>query len=636
MKISRPWLQRFFEKPLPPIEELAEALTFHAFEIEEIDTSTSLSAGGETMEVKVLPDRAGYALSHRGVAYELSAILKLPLKSDLLREPIPEWPTTDKLVIKTDKDYVLRHTGALVQGVKVGPSPAWLVEALEAVGQRSINNIVDASNFVMLNMGQPTHAFDADKITWDGEVLKIDIRAAKEGEEVTILSGEKHTLGKDMYVIADGTKGVALDIAGIKGGLESGVTENTENIFISSGNYDGTLLRRTSQSLKIFTDAVSRFQNRPSPELTAYGMRDLVRLVKDVAGGELVGVIDEYAQKPVKKSVTLPLKKVENILGAEYPENVVEDVLQRLDLSFEKKGTSFVINPPFERTDLTIPEDVVEEVGRIVGYEHVEPKGLSSEGDVPFTDHRKRIEALRQLLVSAGFNEVSTYTMLDEGDMELSKPLAEDKKYLRAHMAAPHKKAIELNQHNLPIFNAPDLRLFEVGHVWPKGEEKFVVGITYFTHAKGAEKKRDEVFASLKEEIKKLLGKVPEGVVTGNTIEFDMHELTAIDIVPDFTMPKEKLVSYTQFSQYPFVLRDIAVWVPESVSGEEVENLIQEKAGGSLLRIDSFDTFTKGGRTSHAFHLVFQSHDRTLSDEEVGKWMDGITSTLTSKSWEVR
>ncbi len=349
MKISRAWLQKYFDKPLPPVAALAEVLTFHVFEIEEVV--------GETLDVKVLPDRAAYGLSHRGIAKELSAILDIPLTSDPLREPLPAWTSTDKLVIKTDPTYVLRHTGALVRGVKVGPSPMWLKEALESVGQRSINNIVDATNYVMLNIGQPLHAFDSGKIAWDADTLRIDIRAAKEGEKITILSGEEYTLSKSMYVIADGTSGAPLDIAGLKGGLASGITEATTDLFISVGNYDGTLIRKMSQSLKLFTDASQRYQNRPSPELTAYGMRDILVLITEVAGGELVGVVDIYNRKPERKSVSIIAKKVASVIGREYSDNDVADVLKRLGLSFEKQGDTFTVMPPFERNDIVIPED---------------------------------------------------------------------------------------------------------------------------------------------------------------------------------------------------------------------------------------------------------------------------------------
>jgi phenylalanyl-tRNA synthetase beta chain len=633
MKVSRAWLQRYFEKPLPPVAELSDAFTFHAFEVEGVE--------GEILDLKVLPDRAGYALSHRGIAKELSAILNIPLKSDPLREPISAWLSTDKLTVKTDSRYVLRHTGALFKGVKVGPSPAWLKETLESVGQRSINNIVDASNFMMLDIGQPSHAFDMNSLKTESGKLVIDIRKAKKGEKITVLTGEEYTLADSMYVIADGNSDEPLDIAGLKGGITSGITEKTTDLFISIGNYDGTLIRKMSQALKLSTDAGQRYQNRPSPELTAYGMRNLLALIKEVAGGELIGVVDVYNQKPETRSVAVTTKQVSGLLGAEYSDGDVEDVLKRLDLTFTKKSDEFVVSPPFERTDIAIPEDLVEEVGRIIGYDRVPPTELPAEKDEKFTAHRNLIEAVREAVMAEGYNEISTYSMVEKGDVELVLPLADDKKYLRPDLATGHKKAIALNSTNLPLFNVPDLRMFEIGHVWPparpgKGDEKFALGITYWISGKGADKTIKDELTRIHTKLEELTTRKVKAKINGNTIEFDIHELTDTKTMPDIQLTSATLSPYHPFSIYPFVLRDIAVWTPEGTTAEAVAELIRDNAGALLFRSDIFDTFSKGGKTSYAFHLVFQSMDRTLSDEEVNGHMKTVTDALSAKGWEVR
>ncbi len=297
MKVSRKWLQKYFDAELPSTEALSEALTFHAFEIEE--------AEGDILDVKVLPDRACYALSHRGIASELSAILKLPMKEDPLLAPLPSWNETEKLTITADPAYVIRHTGALVTGVSVGLSPAWLSDALAAVGQRSINNVVDVLNYVMLDIGQPSGAFDTGTMGNTDGAIHVDIRRAKEGEKITVLTGESYTLTPDIFAFTDAVGGGLLDIAGIKGGLSSGVTEATTSLFLSAGTYDPTLLRRASQKLRLFTDASARYQNRPSPELTAYGMRNILALLAEVAGGTCVGVVDFYPKKEEIPNVSI-------------------------------------------------------------------------------------------------------------------------------------------------------------------------------------------------------------------------------------------------------------------------------------------------------------------------------------------
>jgi phenylalanyl-tRNA synthetase beta chain len=193
MKISRNWLQNYFAEPLPAAEVIAEGLTFHAFEIEEIE--------GDMMDVKVLPDRAAYALSHRGIATEVAAVLDTKIASDPLRTPLAAFPGTESLnvVVESATDCA-RYSAALVTGVRVAESPTWLKEALGSVGQRSINNVVDATNYVMLNIGQPLHAFDAGKLTRVADTLAIGVRRSREGEKITTLGGEERTLAGGVLI----------------------------------------------------------------------------------------------------------------------------------------------------------------------------------------------------------------------------------------------------------------------------------------------------------------------------------------------------------------------------------------------------------------------------------------------------
>ncbi len=589
MKVSTLWLQKYFEKPLPDVSAIAEAFTFHSFEIDGVE--------GNVLDVKVLPNRAADCLSHRGLARDLSAILDLPLKYDPLREPLPAFQATDALSIEVDSAFVLRHMGALVKGVKVGASPQWLKDALEALGQRSINNIVDATNYVMLDIGQPLHAFDAKKITWDAETLRITIRPSKEDEKITILTGEEYTLSEDVHVIADATSGAPLDIAGIKGGMGSGIDEGTQDIFISVGNYDGTRIRKTSQKLKIFTDAAQRYQNRPSPELAAYGMRAILTLIKEVAGGELVGVVDVYPKKPTENApVSVSLARLNEILGADFSADEVKDVLRRLDLSTTLESDLFTVTPPFERTDITLPEDIAEEVGRILGYDRISPVELSNTGVVDQARFRG-IERVKDFLLERGFTEVSTQSFAAKGWVKLANPLDKTKPALRATLAENLQESLVKAKLYAPITLAPNTKpkLFEVGTVFSKDGEKISVETSE---------------------------RVP-----------DMPTLVD-DVV--YEPKRYVLSSYRQFSLFPFIVRDVALWVPDGVAVAEVASVIRASAGSLVVRCEQFDTFSKDGRTSYAFRLVFQADDRTLTDEEVGGWMESVTTALTNKGWEVR
>lgn len=625
MKVSRVWLQRFFDAPLPEVSVLSDAFTFHAFEVESVE--------GEILDLKVLPDRAGYAMSHRGVAKELSAILNLPLKDDPLNQPLPNWNATEKLHISADKDYVIRHTGALYRGVKVGPSPVWLKELLESVGQRSINNVVDASNFVMLNIGQPTHAFDAGKISKSGEVLQVDIREAKKGERVLLLSGDEKELKEKVYIFADGTNGTPLDIAGIKGGMDSGVTDATTDLFISVGNYDGTLLRKSAQSMQVFTDASQRFQNRPSPELTAYGMRDLLAMISEVAGGELVGIIDIYPKPVQQTDVSVSVREVREVLGAGFGKVEIKDAFSRLGFSYAEDGDTFTVTPPFERSDLLIPEDLAEEVGRIIGYDKIEPTPLPpATNTIEINKNFYWADKIRTYLVSQGFSEVLTSVFTDEkGDRAAANKVDSDKPFLRKSLTPGLSVSLKMNALNRPLLGVSEVKIFEIGKIFKKGDEAWHLALGVTPGKKLAKKELESIFS--------VFGSPVGGTEVGDTIEIDFSEWVSKLSEPSAyeALPESKVTRYKPFFRFPFIDRDIAVWTPEGTTEKDVEGIILEKAGDLLVKHYLFDTFSKDGKTSYAFRLVFQSDERTLTDEEINPIMVAVTDIMNAKDgWQVR
>lgn len=626
MKVSRAWLQKHFNEVLPDTATLAEALTFHAFEIEEYDD--------DMLDVKVLPDRAAYALSHRGIAGELSAILNIPLSYDQFAEALPAWPATDKLVVTGDPAYVIRHTGALIQGVKVGPSPDWLRESLESVGQRSINNVVDALNCVMLAMGQPSGAFDAGKLAKDNGVVRIDIREARAGEKIQVLMGEEYELSEGMYVFTDAVGGTLLDIAGIKGGLASGVTEATTDLFISCGTYDPTLIRKASQSLKLFTDASLRYQNRPSAELTAYGMRQLLELITAVAGGEVIGVVDIYPRpEAAPASVSLTVGTINEKLGAQFEKEEILDAFKRLNLTVTQEGSAFVVTPPFTRRDVVIPEDLVEEAGRILGYDRVEPTALPAVGEAPDHARHRGIERVKDVLVERGFTEISTPSFAATGEIPLANPLQSEKPFLRADLAGNMSEALARAATVAPrvLGPAPDVRLFEIGTVFERDGERLSLALGY-TPVAG---KKKPVLADVAGELATLLNiSVSAGE---NVLEVALGEADLEKLGADYEPRKVALEKYRPFSTYPFALRDIAVWTSAGTEEDEVSALIIKEAGELLARIDQFDRFEKDSKISYAFRLVFESFEKTLSDGDLAPAMERITAAVNAQpDWQVR
>ncbi|HVB19669.1 MAG TPA: phenylalanine--tRNA ligase subunit beta [Candidatus Paceibacterota bacterium] len=604
MKVSLKWLQTYFDAPLPSSETIVDAYTFHVFEIEE-----SL---GDMLDVKVLPNRAADCLSHRGLAKELAAILDRPLKNDPIRDPLPEFQKTEALTVGIeDPKKCLRYIGALVKGVKIGSSPAWLKEALESVGQRPINNVVDATNYVMLNIGQPLHAFDAGKLTQKDGRYAISVRAAKADEKFTALSGEEFALNPNILLITDANAGNAIGIAGIKGGKAAEITADTTDLVIESANFDGTTVRRGAQALKLFTEASIRFQNRPSSELAAYGMRDVLELIKKIAGGEVAGIVDKYpTHSASNQEVSASLIKMNGVLGSDFSKKEVGDVFKRLGLETVIAGDTFVITPPFERTDLIIPEDLAEEVGRIIGYDRVPVAELMAIVGIPDQARFRGIERIKDQLVEQGFTEVSTQSFVPTGDVLLANPLDKNKPALRTSLEDNLNDALARAKRYAPLVLAPNQKpkLFEVGTVFPKERE----------------------FVELR-----MTERVPElSDIAGISDNLSIAELE--DYGKDYVPKQYKLGAYKSFSVYPFIVRDIALWAPIGTEAPFIERIIHANAGEFLVQLDQFDRFEKEGKVSLAFRLIFQSTERTLTDDEINGIMVQVSGVLAKTGYEVR
>ena len=629
MKISVKWLQTYFDAPLPSAEAIADAYTFHAFEIDEIQTTTPSEGVRPTesearfrdymLDVKVLPNRAADCLSHNGLAKELSAILNLPLKSDPLRVAEGHFLQKESAehaegallhVEVEDSKKCLRYVGAVVRGVKVGPSPAWLKEALESVGQRSINNVVDATNYVMLGIGQPLHAFDAGKLVQKDGAYAIGVRSAREGEKITTLSNDEYELTPNILLITDANADAAIGIAGIKGGKLAEVAGDTTDIIIESANFDGTTTRRAAQALKLFTDASLRFQNRPSPKLAAYGMRDVLALIKEVAGGEVVSVVDRNSAHPEISPVSTSLSHINEVLGSSFSREQVADVFSRLGLETSVEGDVFTVTPSFERTDLTIPEDLAEEVGRIIGYDNVLPVQLPALESAPDQARYRGIERMKDQLIEQGYTEVSTQSFAPKGDVVLANPLDKKMPALRTTLEDNLRAALTRAKYVAPRVLEPNQKpkLFEVGTVFPKEGE----------------------FVELR-----MSERVPAWGDSAGT--FDNLSVAKLeDYGKDYAPARYELGAYQPTSLYPFITRDIALWVPSGTEGAVIEKTIRDNASALLVRLDQFDSFEKEGRVSYAFRLVFESMERTLTDEEVNTIMAAVTAALTAKGYEVR
>lgn len=593
MKVSRNWLQNFFESPLPDAAALSDALTFHAFEIDGVEKAGS----DDILDVKVTPNRGHDCLSHRGIAKELSAILKLPLKDDPFKLDFDISKQTDKVTVTIeDSKLCKRYMAAYITGVKVGPSPEWLKQSLESLGQRSINNVVDATNLVMFNVGQPLHAFDAKRLG----SLAVGVRAAQEGEKLEALDKKVYELDPSLLVITAEDRPVG--IAGIKGGEADRIDADTTDIVIESATFDGVAIRRGSQMLKLRTDASSRFEQVLSPHLAEVGMRQVAKLILEIAGGTLEGVVDTYPDPQSQTYVAVTVEKINKLLGTALTGADIADVFSRLGFAYKEVDGVFEVQPPQERLDILIPEDLVEEVGRMVGYDAVPATLLPAPERAPEVNKNfYAAEKAREDWTAKGYSEVFTSVFAEKGQRVVLNKVDGVRPYLRDSLVPGLTDALSKNKPNKDLLGLKEVKLFEIGTVWKGGKESLMLGTV-----------------SEKEKATEMLLVGPE-----NPEKYD-------------DLPLSLAERYQGFSKYPYIVRDIAVWTPASTNPEGVRIEIKKAAGELCQSVRLFDTFTKEGRTSLAFRLIFQSFDKTLTEAEANDAMQKVAAACKAGGWEVR
>ncbi len=630
MKVSQKWLQKFFAEELPSAEKLGELLTFHAFEIEGIEKASD----DDVLDVKVTPNRGHDCLSHRGIAKEIAAIASIKLTSDPFTSSaeLPSLKSGLEVYIE-DNNLCSRYMAAVVKNVKVKPSPKWLRERLEALGHRSINNIVDATNFVMLNTGQPLHAFDAKKLKEEDGLKKIHVRLATHEEKITTLDGKEYSLSETVLVITDGVSNVPIGIAGIKGGKEAEIGEATTDIIIESANFSGVFVRKASHALKLRTEASLRFEQVLSPELVAYGIRGVIELILKIAGGELKGCVDVYPRPQKVTEVSVTIDQVARLLGKTFDGNKIKDAFDRLGFSYKEANDTFTVVSPFERLDILIPEDLIEEVGRIIGYENIPALALPAFTKKADVNPRFYIaEKLREFFTNNGYSEIYTSVFGEEGERSVLNKVDSVRPYLRSSLVQGLKSSLARNTLLKDLVHIPQVKIFEIGTVWSEGKESVHVAFTI------EPVKKLYTLTDTQQKLEKYLGVPLEATTKDGVVEFELDRLTTQSEIKDTydNLGHLEVARYTPYSKFPFITRDIALWADASTASEELLRVIRENAGPLLYRIDLFDEFKKENKVSYAFRLVFQSPERTLTDEEVSRQMKNISDAVVACNCEVR
>ncbi len=619
MIFSYNWLQSYFREKLPTPEKLAEILTMHSFENEYIEKK----GNDYILSIDVLPDRAGDCFSHNGIAKEISVLLNKKITypkiktKEILKDSI--------LIDIENSDDCLRYTALIIKNVKIEESPKWLKERLEVCGINSINNIVDITNYVMLETGQPMHVFDYDKIS--GGIIT---RKAKKGEKISLLGGKECILDENVLIIAD--EEVPLAIAGIKGGKKAEITNETKNIVLESANFNHKLISTTARRLNIRTDASLRFEQNIDPNLTSYAIDRAASLI----GLPSSSKIDVYKKKLKPWNIKINIDEINKTLGIDIPKKEVEKILKNLGFIVKE---NMVIEVPTYRQDVTIPENITEEVGRIYGYDKIpltlphfsEPAKMND--DIFWQDKAKDI--MKEL----GYSEVFGYSFIGDQEKddfnltvrEIINPVSSYYKYLRPTIIP---QLINFTKENLKYFNK--VKIFELGKVFDKRERMVLSGAIssndYLLIKSDILALFDKLginkFSFGKDEIKigkDVIGKV--GIKSGITffeIDFEKIQKNAID-------NKE----YKHVSYHPIASRDISGLIDENT---EIEEIVSKIKNIDLVKsVEVFDVF-KGknvppGKKSISLTINLQSEEKTLDGEIIDEIITKIKKTI---NWEER
>ena len=619
MIFSYNWLQSYFREKLPTPEKLAEILTMHSFENEYIEKKGS----DYILSIDVLPDRAGDCFSHNGIAREISVLLnkKITYPKIKTKETLKDSISVDI----ENSDDCLRYTALIIKNVKIEESPKWLKEKLEVCGINSINNIVDITNYVMLETGQPMHVFDYDKIS--GGII---IRKAKKGEKISLLGGKEYILDENVLIIAD--EEAPLAIAGIKGGQKAEITNETKNIVLESANFNHKLISTTARRLNIRTDASLRFEQNIDPNLTSYAIDRAASLIDLPSSNK----IDVYKKKLKPWNIKINIDEISKTLGIDIPQKEVERILKSLGFVVKE---NMVVEVPTYRQDVTIPENITEEVGRIYGYDKIPLTLPYFSEPAKMNDDIFWQNKTKDIMKELGYSEVYGYSFIGDQEKEdfnltvreINNPVSSYYKYLRPTIIP---QLINFTKENLKYFDK--VKIFELGKVFDKRERIVLSGAISSNDYLSIKSDILALFNKLgiskfsfgKEEIKigkDIIGKagIKSGIIFFE-IDFEKIQKNTVD-------NKE----YKHVSYHPIASRDISGLIDEGV---EIEEIVSKIKNIDLVKsVEVFDVF-KGknvppGKKSISLRINLQSEQKTLDGETIDKIITKIKKTI---NWEER
>jgi phenylalanyl-tRNA synthetase beta chain len=617
-------------------------------------------------------------LSHLGVAREIAAALGTSITSPEPRFPeiAPPVDTLTSITVKSP-DLCPRYSARIMRGVKITPSPDWMRWRLEAAGLRAINNVVDVTNYVLLEMGHPMHAFDFNRL----EGRRIVVRTAAPREKFVTLDGQERILDDRMLLICDAAQGVAL--AGIMGGANSEISETTTDLLIESAYFDPVNTRRTSRLLGLSTDSSRRFERGADPNATVKAVNRAAQLIRMLAGGEISqDVADVYPKPTMPRTIELRPGRVKELLGVSVSKNEMIAGLKRLECSVQAGDeNNLAVRIPTFRPDLEREIDLIEEVARLHGYDNVPTAGQARVPlNIPHVPSDAFNDKLVDLLIRLGFTQVLTSSLISEREvaipgyppaLKLKNPAGDDMAFLRNGLLPGLLRTTAYNLNR----NLPDLRLFEIGRVFassPEGKREWdaVAGVMTGRRDPGLWDHSAEAFSFLDlkgivqimfaeillDTVKFFHYNIEHGTADRLEVRIQDRQLgTLVQVNPavakdfDIEVPvfafefnlselksaaRERLV-YRPFPKFPPLQRDLAFILAEDTPAGEVLESLRQAGGEALVECELFDVY-RGvqigeGMKSLAFRLSFQSPERTLTDAEADQAVAGLVRRMQEK-----
>jgi phenylalanyl-tRNA synthetase beta chain len=611
------------------------------------------------LEIEITTNR-GDCLSHWGVAREIAA----KLQKIVTLPPLKTAKYTEKNLVEVkDKDLCTRYIGCHITGVKIAPSPKWMKDKLESCGVKSINNVVDITNYVMLELGQPLHAFDATTLSGG----KVIVRRANDGEKLATLDGKTHELDKNNLVIADGSK--ALAIAGVIGGQSSSITDATNEVFLEAAVFNPGSVRKTARKLNISTDASYRYERGTSWEVAEMASWRALNLITELAGGRLETREDYNSPDNKKAVINLRVERVEKLLGYAVDEKTIANILRFLGIEISSKVQNVLIaEVPSYRNDIKEEVDLIEEIARIDGYDKI-PMDVDSGITTEQKSLDKLTKKLTDSLVGLGFCEAMNYSFAEIKDLDklhlkytykIANPISKENEVLRPSLLTGLMKNFDFNVGQ----STTDIKLFEVGKIFDDKGERRVLGILMsgpvwqpwwnwesskqnpnfdFYFASGVISNilpsKEFTIAENRTPAKyyhpgKTAAIVYHGKVVGQfgVLRPDIAESTndeviyaEIEIENIEKNYKNKINAYEHVAKFPAVKRDISVVADKTIKFEKIEKIIKHvmKDGGILKDWSLFSVYENeklgAGKISYSFRLTYRHNDKTLNDTEVNK-----------------